>query len=98
MIILKMIVELYSQIPDETKQLSSADLKLGGWWCADTSEDSLKAFILMGLRDAEYSPWDGSFYGCFLYEIGSNLLYRGFRHHTEGLKQIHRIGGEFYWT
>lgn len=79
-------------------QLTADELRAGGWWCAETSEDTLKAFSLFGLKDGEYTPWDGSFYGCFLFENGSNLVDRGFRHHTEGLKEIHRIGSEFYWS
>ena len=86
------------EVASESKQLTADELRAGGWWCADTSEDALKAFILSGLINKENTHWDGSFYGCFLYEIGSNLIDRGFRHHTEGLKQIHRIGNEFYWS
>lgn len=81
----------------EPKPLTADDLMAGGWWCKDTGEDALKAFLLAGLKDKEYEPWDGSFYACFLNEIGSNLLNRGFSHHTEELKEIHRIGNNFYW-
>lgn len=83
---------------DEAKPLTTADLLLGGWWCADTSNDALEAFLSLGLKTEGGVPWDGSFYGCFLYELGSNLLDRGFRHHTDNLKQIERIGNEFYWS
>lgn len=81
----------------EEVPLTSDELKAGGWWCADTSEDALKAFILYGLETDDDLPWDGSFYGCFIYEGGRNLLDRGYEHHTSALKQIHRIGNEFYW-
>lgn len=83
---------------DEAKPLTTADLLLGGWWCADTSNDALEAFLSLDLKTEVDVPWNGSFYGCFLYEIGSNLLCRGFKHHTEWLKQIHRIGNDFYWS
>lgn len=90
-------VKLDGQIADEAKPLTADELKAGGWWCGDTSEDALKAFILYGLETDDDTPWDGSFYGCFLYVNGRNLLDRGLKHHTDGLKQIHRIGNEFYW-
>jgi len=80
------------------KPLTTADLLLGGWWCAETSDYALKAFLSLGLKHEGCVPWDGSFYGCFLYEVGSNLLDRGFRHHTDGLTQIHLIGNDFYWS
>lgn len=83
---------------DEAKPLTTADLLLGGWWCADTSNDALEAFLSLGLKTEGDVPWNGSFYGCFLHELGSNLLDRGFRHHTDDLKQIERIGNEFYWS
>ena len=91
-------VKLDGQITDEAKPLTAEELLAGGWWYADTSEDALKAFILYGLETDDDLPWDGSFYGCFLYEIGNNLLNRGLEHHTIGLKQIRRIGNEFYWS
>lgn len=31
-------------------------------------------------------------------EVGSDLLDRGYECHTEGLKQIHRKGNDFYWS
>ena len=80
------------------EQLTADELRAGGWWCADTSEDALKAFILMGIKDGEYGPWDGSYYACFLFKAGINLVDRGNEHHTFGLKQIHRVGNEFYWS
>lgn len=86
------------KLRSEPKPLTADELKAGGWWCADTSDDALKAFILYGL--AEYGddmPWDGSFDGCFIFKSGTNLLDRGYKHHTSALKQIHRIGNNFYW-
>lgn len=77
--------------------LTAEELKAGGWWCADTSDDALKAFILYGLETGGDIPWDGSYYACFLYVRGSNLLDRGYEGHTSELKQIKRIGNEFYW-
>lgn len=85
------------QIADEAKPLTDDELKAGGWWCADTSEDALKAFLSLGFKTEGDIPWDGSYYACFIYEDGGNLIDRGYESHTEGLKQIKRIGTEFYW-
>lgn len=85
-------------ITGESKQLTVDELWAGGWWCADTNEEALKAFKLLGLKDAEYEPWNGSYYACFLYEDGKNLIDRGHKEHINGLKQIYRSGSEFYWS
>ena len=85
------------QIADEAKPLTAEELKAGGWWCADTSDDALKVFISYGLEAGDDIPWDGSYYACFLFESGSDLLDRGYEDHTNGLKEIKRIGNEFYW-
>ena len=77
--------------------LTAEELKAGGWWCADTGDGSLKAFLSLGFKTEGNIPWDGFYYACFLYTHGSNLLDRGSEDHTDGLKQIHRIGNEFYW-
>lgn len=79
------------------KPLSTEDLMDGGWWCADTSGDALEAFILYGLENYDDTPWDGSYYACFLFKSGFNLLDRGSEKHTSELKEIHRIGIDFYW-
>lgn len=89
--------DICAGLRDEAKPLTADELMAGGWWCGDTSEDSLKAFILFGLKDGEYEPWDGSYYACFLYESGCKLIDRGYKDHPEGLKRIHRIGNDFYW-
>lgn len=86
------------KLRSEPKPLTADELKAGGLWCADTSDDALKAFILYGLVEyGDDMPWDGSFYGCFIFEGGTNLLDRGYKHHTSALKQIHRCGNVFYW-
>lgn len=90
-------VKLEGQVADEAKPLTAEELKAGGWWCADTSEDAIKAFLSLGFKDEGNVPWDGSYYGCFIYESGCKLIDRGGVHHTVALKQIHRIGNEFYW-
>jgi hypothetical protein len=80
------------------KPLTAEELKSGGWWCADNSDDALKAFILYGLKAYRDSRWDGSYYACFISVSGTNFIDRGYECHTAALKQIHRISNEFYWS
>ncbi|HUH58419.1 MAG TPA: hypothetical protein VL020_07975 [Pseudomonadales bacterium] len=91
-------VKLEGQIAGEAKPLTADELMAGGWWCGDTGDGSLKAFLSLGFKTEGDIPWDGSYYACFIFESGSDLIDRGNEHHTFGLKQIHRIGHEFYWS
>ena len=81
---------------DKAKPLTSEELKAGGWWCEDVSEECANAFKSKGLRVFNSYEWGvGSWNCCATDDEGS--VTRGF--FDGGLnKQIHRIGNEFYWS
>lgn len=85
------------QLADRAEPLAAEELKAGGWWLAETGDGALKAFLSLGFKTEGDIPWDGSYYACFIFESGSDLIDRGNEQHTFGLKQIHRVGNEFYW-
>ena len=88
-------VKLDGQIADEAKPLTADELKAGGWWCADVSEACRLAFVEKGL-DPWSKPWSGEteFARCYL--AGTIVLRSTVV--AAGLKQIHRIGNEFFWS
>lgn len=90
--------ELQRRLTDTKKTLTAEELKAGGWWCADVSEECRQAFLSLGFK-TESKTWGGSYYdGCFIYKAGSNLVDRGYKDYTFSLKQIRRIGNDFYWS
>lgn len=82
---------------DPAKPLTAEELKAGGWWCADISEDCANAFKSKHLRVFNAPEWgDGGGWGnCGMDDDGD--VTRGF-YDLGGKKQIHRIGNEFYWS
>lgn len=88
---------LYVKITDEVKPLTTEELKAGGWWCADTSEECANAFKSKHLRVFNLYEWgcDGAWSGCVMDDNGD--VTRGFCD-TGDEKQIHRIGNDFYWS
>lgn len=78
--------------------LSIEELKAGGWWCADVSKECAEAFKSKGLRAFHSSEWgcNVTWDGCTMDVCGSGVIRRFFGC-SEGNKQIHRIGIEFYW-
>ena len=91
-------VKLDGQITDEAKPLTAEELIAGGWWCADVSEECANAFKCNGLRVFNSHAWDGDgkkWISCRLSDSGN--VTRGVSP-LVGLKQIHRIGNEFYWS
>ena len=81
----------------EPEPLTAEELKAGGWWCADVSEECRLAFNEKGL-DARHDDWlsDESYNYCYLSgnTIARSVIYT----HTESLKLIRRIGNDFYWV
>ena len=90
-------VKLDGQISDEAKPLTTEELKAGGWWCADVSNDCAKAFESKSLRVFNAPEWgdDGGWGNCGLDDDGD--VTRGF-YDLGGKKQIHRIGNQFFWS
>ena len=76
--------------------LTTDELLTGGWWCADVSEECANTFKSKYLRVFNSSEWgdDSEWGGCLLDDDGH--VTRGFTD-SEYRKQIHRIGGDFYW-
>lgn len=80
----------------ESKPLTTEELKLGGWWCTDVSEDCANAFESNHLRVFNSSEWgDGADWGGCVLDYDGQVT-RGFTD-PEYRKQIHRVGNEFYW-
>lgn len=84
------------KLRSEPKPLTADELKAGGWWCADTSEECRLTFYEKGLgaRSTGWSTYTGYRY-CYL--SGSVIMRSSIRPSKSSLKQIHRIGGDFYW-
>ena len=82
---------------DKAKPLTADELKAGGWWCGDTSEECRLAFAEKGLdtRSAKWSREDEDKY-CYL--SGAVIVRLAMQPYTTSLKQIQRIGNEFYWS
>ena len=92
-------VKLDGKIADESKPLTAEELKAGGWWCADTSEECRLVFAEKGIlaRSADWLARDGVKY-CYM---SGSIIVRSFMEPYESTltpKQIHRIGNEFYWS
>ncbi len=86
-----------NELNDEAKQLTTEELKAGGWWCADVSEECRLAFAEKGL-DARHADWssDTTYNYCYL---SGNTIARAVVHtHKASLRQCHRIGNDFYWN
>lgn len=83
------------QKPNKIEPLTTEDLKAGGWWCGDVSEDCANAFKYKNVPVFNPSNWkdDIGWEGCLL---DDGLVVR-VAYSVRGDKQIHRIGNEFYW-
>lgn len=92
-------VKLDGQVADEAKPLTTEELKAGGWWCADVSEECANAFKSKGLRVFNSDAWgyDVGWGSCGMDDDCDGDVTRGF-FNLGGGKQIHRIGNEFYWS
>ena len=94
----KMVVKLYSCSDDEAKPLTVEELKAGGWWCADSTNKSVKALKSYGFKPGTDMPWMGSYDGRFYLKRGSKSIGLGpMRHYRPELKEIYRIDNEFFW-
>ena len=93
----KTVIKPCGQTTDESKPLTIEELMLGGWWCADVSKDCADAFISKGLSVYSSHAWGigTAVKGCEMEDDGE--IGRQFHDNNRGLKQIHRVGNEFYW-
>ena len=90
-------VKLEGQIANEAKPLTADELSVGDWWCADVSEECRLALVDKGVYVV--SPcWSEDKRAKYAYKSGYGLSVIRTSLRMEGLKQIHRIGNEFYWS
>lgn len=91
-------VKLDGQIADEAKPLTTEELKAGGWWCADVSEECRLSLIDNGVGVASYC-WNSYEHAQVAYKLGSesNVVRAHVPIVLDNLKQIKRVGNEFYW-
>ena len=84
------------KLQSEPKPLTADELKAGGWWCADASKECANALKSKGLRVFNSSEWkDGSEWCVCSLDSDGDVTRAPFA--FSRLKQIHRIGNDFYW-
>ena len=87
------------QLADDSKPLTTEELKAGGWWCADVSEECRLAIIDNGV-DVVTIDWDDNECAQCVYKRDYfSCVARAIRPVELGtLKQINRNGNGFYWV
>lgn len=76
--------------------LTTDELEAGGWWCADASKECANALKSKGLRVFNSSERkDGSEWCVCSLDSDGDVTRAPFA--FSRLKQIHRIGNDFYW-
>lgn len=83
--------------PLTAKPLTEEELKAGGWWCDDISEECQIVFTEKGFKtqSPHWSSKDG-YTRCYL--LGAYIIREVEQHGAAQLKQIYRISNEFYWS
>ena len=84
---------------EPSKPLTEWELKAGGWWCADVSEECRLALVDNG-TGVTGKRWDDNAPTQCVYKSDpkSNVLRAHVLVVLDNLKQIHRIGNDFYWS
>lgn len=78
--------------------LTAEELNAGGWWCADVSEECRLAFADSGTGVTSNSWNDYARVQCaYKPDSESNVMLAHLPVDLDILKQIHRIGNNFYW-
>ena len=86
------------KLQSEPKPLTADELKAGGWWCEDVSEECRLALVGNGV-DVVGDYWSEHVYAharCWL-DTDSCKVHAHLALDLDALKQIHRIGTNFYW-
>lgn len=84
------------KLQSEPKPLTAEELEAGGWWCADVSEECRLALVGNGVNtDEDY--WDDSRRDRCAYKSGSSLSVIRTSMRGDEIREIHRIGNNFYW-
>ena len=81
---------------DDKVALTFDELKAGGWWMANPNQQDGDSLRLKGLKVHNRSNWDKGSWRCCLFCAGKKEITRSDTDVSE-MKQIHRIGNEFYW-
>lgn len=88
--------EIQKSLSEPAKPLTTEELKAGGWWCADVSEEARQAFELRGFNVA--SRWDlEDIDGCMLADKETAVRFRRLSI-AKSLPDITLADGEFYWS
>lgn len=89
-------VDTFQEVKEDRVPLTAEELKAGGWRCSDISEECRLTFYEKGLG-ARSTGWstDTGYRYCYL--SGSVIVRSSMQPSESPLKQIHRIGGDFYW-
>lgn len=83
----------------ETKPLTTKELLAGGWWCGDVSEECRLAFVANGSHTVE-EDWEKTSRIRCAYRLVNDegILRAHIPIDVSTLKQIYRIGSDFYWS
>lgn len=79
------------------KPLTSRELKSVIWWCKDISEECRLALFERGI-DTLASNWNDNKEGYKCCYMSSGEVVRSYMRYGAGLKEIYRVGNEFYWV
>jgi len=85
------------KLQSEPKPLTADELKAGGWWCEDVSEECRLMFAEKGL-ETRYVDWSTAAGHKYCYLAGAVIARSSMQPCGSSIKQIHRIGNEFYWS
>ena len=89
-------LDTFQGVKEDRVPLTAEELKAGGWRCSDISEECRLTFYEKGLG-ARSTGWstDTGYRYCYL--SGSVIVRSSMQPSESSLKQIRRIGGDFYW-
>ena len=80
----------------EEIELTADELMAGGWWCEDVSEECRLALVGNGVNtDEDY--WGDSRRDRCAHKSGSSLSVIRTSIRGDEIREIHRIGNNFYW-
>lgn len=81
----------------KSASLTAEELRAGGWWCADITELCRVQLAVHGVDVPPQSWSNGSCWDCCFLLGPGFVADRGPEKSKSGLRQIHRVGSEFYW-
>lgn len=80
--------------------LTIDELSAGEWWTKDLSDESYSAFAAAGIvPHDDRETWADGYYDCFSMDYeGFLVLWKESARPERAVKEIHRIGSNFYWS